>query len=105
MLFRSGYLRTLTVQASEPSSHVGTVGNRIQLDVKVERVTILGPGYSYNSPDRALYILTQGANRMVWFSDAGKLREGQKVTLKATIKSHDDYRGTAQTTLTRCTII
>ena len=42
---------------------------------------------------------------MVWFSDAGKLREGQKVTLKATIKSHDDYRGTAQTTLTRCTII
>jgi len=100
-----GYLRTLTVQASEPSSHVGTVGNRIQLDVKVERVTILGPGFAYNSPDRALYILTQGANRMVWFSDAGKLREGQKVTLKATIKSHDDYRGTAQTTLTRCTII
>lgn len=102
----ASYLRSKpqVQEATAEPAYIGEVGKRIELDVRVERVVALGAGYTYNSPDRALYILSQGVNRLAWFSEAGKLAEGRTYRLKATIKAHDLYKGAPQTVVTRAAI-
>ena len=44
----------------------------------------------------------EGGNVYVWKTTSQKLEEHETYQLRGTVKSHDDYKGIPQTTLTRC---
>ena len=87
-----------TRQVAATSRHFGTVGERAVFTLTVEKVITLdgqfGTTYLHKFTD------PQG-NVAVWFSSSEKLDEGETVTVKATVKRHDQREGVAQTILTR----
>lgn len=88
-----------------PSAHVGTVGERLILTFKIIRVI------PHNSDFGTTYIhgfRDEAGNDFVWFGSNqlesldGKLSEvGDTVTVKGTIKGHNEYKGRKQTALSR----
>lgn len=84
------------------SSHVGQVGKRDVFSVTLEFQTSwdghYGTTWLYRFADAK-------GNVLVWRSSRNKeLDLGQAVTLKGTVKAHDEYKGVAQTVLTRCAV-
>jgi len=84
--------------------HVGSEGERITLDVRVEGV------HSFDGRFGTSYIVRMRdaeSNQVVWFtgSPSSDLRDaattGQRVNVTATVKRHDTYQGEAQTQVTR----
>jgi len=108
----AGYAAALTVayaremgrlkeRAERPESHhVGTVGEREVFTLTVGKVVPLETawGMSY------LYLMTDAAgNDFKWFgSNANLGKVGETVTIKGTVKAHEEYKGRKQTQLTRC---
>lgn len=105
----------LRVKAERPvSKHVGTVGERTVFTLTINKIIATESqfGTSY------LHIMTDAeGNDLKWFSSGGTLwldmglgvpgrdaAEGDTVTVKATVKSHTEYKGRAQTMLTRAAI-
>lgn len=84
------------------NEHLGTVGVRKMFpNLKLIGVSITegyyGNTYIHRFEDEA-------GNSLVWFgSKELDVKEGSIVNLKATIKSHDEYKGRKQTIITRCT--
>lgn len=81
------------------SSHVGTVGERRKFDLTVERI------YRGEGHFGAYVILTskdQAGNVVVYKggNDLG-LKVGDRATVTATVKGHDEWQGMAQTTVSR----
>lgn len=91
--------RKAEAQATAASTHVGTVGERIELTGTVTFIREFPGDYG----TRALVKILADGNLLTWWcSDASKAPEqGQTVTGKATVKAHEDYQGTAQTLITR----
>lgn len=85
------------------SEHVGEAGERITVDVKVERITWHDGRFG---PTRLLKMRDAGGNLLVWWcsSSARDWTEGEAVTLVGTIKKHDEFRDEKQTILTRCRV-
>ena len=80
-----------------PSNHIGTVGQRIEMTVKVIGI------YTTDGRFGTTYIhhFVEGeGNRVVWFGSKS-LEEGQTYTGKATIKKHTEYKGVKQTIINR----
>jgi hypothetical protein len=100
------YLGKLQEMASlPPSSHVGKVGERLTLTLKITRIFThegdFGCTFIHGFRDEA-------GNDYVWFgssllSDASgkRFEAGSTVTVKGTVKGHNEYKGRKQTQLTR----
>lgn len=84
--------------AAQPSAHVGEVGQRIDLELTVERVI------ETESDFGALNILVMrdvNNNQFVWKTGAASAKPGEQLKLRATVKRHGEFRGEKQTDLTR----
>lgn len=96
------------VEAAQPrpvTSHVGTVGKRQTFpDLTIARIMDLPGDWGVRHMVR---FLDGAGNTLVWWTsgDISDLEDaddaGSTVTLVATVKAHEEYRGTPQTILTR----
>lgn len=90
------------------SQHVGTVGERIELEVEYQRSARFDVKSFIGYGTSTMYVHTfkdAAGNVLVWKTSSGlQLEEGAKVTLKGTVKEHNEYKGEKQTVLTRCNI-
>jgi hypothetical protein len=80
------------------------VGERVTLKLLLSKVIVI-PGYQFG--DKYLHSFLDDAGRaVVWFSSAGKVaNEGETVTVKATVKKMEEYKGLKQTVLTRAKLL
>lgn len=106
--------------ARAPSVHVGTVGDRMVMDLILVRTRYIDSEYGV----RTIAAFTDAAgNDLVWFAsgqpdwlhvqadeiasglftakETGDAKVGATFTVKATIKKHEDYKGRPQTSLAR----
>jgi hypothetical protein len=90
-------------RADAASTHVGTVGERLRgVEAVVDFVRDLDGGMY--GPKRLVKLRTAGGDVLVTFSTSEwvwSAERGQQVVLDFTVKAHDEYEGTAQTTITR----
>ncbi len=92
--------KALAAKSTGPSTHVGTVGGKLEVTATVERVFDLDGNYGVSH----LHSLKDSAgNVYVWVTAAVRHDVGKTINLRGTVKAHGEYKGTAQTTLTRCT--
>jgi len=83
------------------SAHVGEVGQRLTLAVTVQRVA------SFDTDYGALHVISlrdAANNLLVWKTGSQNPKPGEKIWIRGSVKSHGEYRGEAQTVLTRCEI-
>ena len=101
--YRKATTRTEENQrAAELSEHIGNVGDKVTLSVKVIRVIETEGHYGLTS----VITMESGNNSIVWFaSGESKLDAGKEYQIKGTVKAHGLYNGVKQTTLTRCKVI
>lgn len=87
--------------AGHCNEHLGEVGQRLEVTAYCESVRFIEGYYGatalhrFRDPDGRL---------LVWFCGGRGFdaEVGQTYKLRGTVKRHDDYKGTAQTILTRC---
>jgi hypothetical protein len=89
-------------KAEKPSNWVGEIKQRLVLEaLTIENINYIEGDYGTTT----LYTFRQAAtgNIFKWFAsnEAFGDQKGITVTLKATVKKHEDFRGTKTTTLTR----
>lgn len=93
------------------SEYVGEVGKRIELPVKLESIHHWEvPSYvpwEGNTVQTLYKFADADGNVIVWKTtgfglDARKYPEGISLTLRGTVKEHNEYKGERQTVLTRC---
>jgi aminopeptidase N len=94
--------RQFALKAS--SRHVATVGARVTLKVTVERVAhFTRASYAGYGVD-TVWIITmrdEAGNAIVSKSTAFHAERNQELTIKATVKAHDEYEGEQQTVVQR----
>lgn len=96
-------------RADEKSIWVGAEGDRIELhDLRVRLLTGWETqfGYTYlyklTAPDGNIFTWKTGK----WLGDdSGEISDSTRVSLKGTIKGHNEYKGIMQTELTRCRVL
>jgi hypothetical protein len=94
--------RRRQAQLGAASQHVGVVGKRESFGVCVlERVFSIETQYGVLHIHK--FADAQG-NILVWKTGSAKLESGRQYTVKGTVKAHDEYKGTKQTTLTRAAV-
>lgn len=82
------------------SEYVGEVKERIEFEAEVTGV--YGTEGFYGHTDIVKF-KDASMNQFTWFaSDYTGLERGDRITIKGTVKKHDDYKGVKQTVLTRC---
>lgn len=89
------------------STHVGTVGKRLELRGTVEAVrTFEREGWGYGAGIETVYVYTirVGADALVTFGRNLDLAEGADITFRGTVKDHGEYKDEAQTTLNRVAV-
>jgi hypothetical protein len=87
------------------STHQGEVGERLELTLTVtKRLDIEIDAYHGRGGEvLKVHVMQDGnGNVYVWKTTSKKLAEHETYRLRGTVKSHDDYKGIPQTTLTRC---
>lgn len=91
---------------AQTSKHIGSVGDRIQIDVQfVKCLTSWETCYGYYPTTTYLYkIVDKEGNVFTWKTSNFLNEDEPPKTIKATIKEHDEFRGVKQTVLTRCKI-
>ena len=105
-------LRARELEASGPKVHVGTVGKRQTFTVKVLGLREMGWDDYAQAPRLLVRMADQDGNVLVWWTttvssggaamyDAG---EGATLTIKGTVKAHDEFKGMPQTVLTRVAV-
>lgn len=104
----SAYQRTLVDAANKAkameqraiSQYVGSVKVRQTFTVMVEKVLQFDSAYGTIH----MHIMSDpNGNRLTWKSSSSVLDTGKLMVIKATVKAHNEYKGTKQTELTRCT--
>lgn len=83
------------------SAHVGTVGEKIDLAVTIERTFNVETQYG------TLVINTMRTDEgaiIVWKTGKAVGSVGVRITIRGTVKRHSEYKGEAQTELTRCKV-
>jgi hypothetical protein len=91
--------RAARAENAADSTHVGTVGERLDITGTVSFVRFIEGDYG----TRAMVKILSEGNLLVWWcSNASKApAQGATVTGKATVKAHEDYQGEIQTVITR----
>jgi len=89
---------------SAPSTHVGTVGKRLDLVATLEALIVI-EGSVYG-PKFLHKFRTDRGEVLVWFASgtagAGHEDVGKEFAIRGTVKEHGTRDGAAQTVLTRC---
>lgn len=85
-----------------PSVFIGTVGDRIEIEVVVKKA-IESNGYYGRSTFHIFE--TDDGNILTWSTATKNLSVGKRYKLRGTIKDHDTYKKCKQTVLTRCAIL
>jgi hypothetical protein len=103
-----------TKPAAAPSTHVGTVGERGIFRVRLERVIVCEGSYGTSYLHKMTCSASGAAaldggdrsDAVAWFaSSKGEMEEGKEYVVRAAVKAHGEYRGEAQTTLTRLVVL
>lgn len=96
------HLGQISERAAKPvSSHVGAIGERLDTLVTVERVSAYESLYGIK---RVVSMVTDDGNVLITFTTGqGVCAEdtGKRFSIRGTVKRHGDYKGTAQTELSR----
>lgn len=105
---RDNYASCLAPKA-DPNKLIGEVGERLMLNVDVVKV------YKYERPHAVAHWKTETVYIITMVTDDGACvvsksasffaRECDKLTLKATVKAHDEYKGQAQTVIQRIKVL
>lgn len=102
--YRNDLNRRQAAAKQSTSEHFGTIGERAEFTLTLNRVTPIDgmyPSYLHRFTDEA-------GNVATWFaSETVKLGmdEGKTYRVKATPKKHDAYKGTKQTILSRVAVV
>ena len=84
------------------STHQGKIGDRLDLAVRITKVTKLEDGYY--GPSTFHLMEDEAGNEYCWTTSAKTLEYGECYILKGTVKAHQNYKGKEQTVLTRCRV-
>lgn len=89
------------------SQHIGEIGEKVELDL-----TLLNVHESYGEQYTTHICKFQDSdgNIIIWFASGGAYHSsglpdyepGQRIRLRGTVKEHGEFRGVAQTVITRC---
>lgn len=100
-------------QNSKPneSEYVANVGDKIEIELTVDREVECNYGVGYRTVTSYLYIMHDNKGNVVTWKASNCMVVGDKyvqsgdtVTLKGTVKEHSVYNGVKQTVLTRCKV-
>lgn len=80
------------------SKHIGNVGDKIEFDSTVERLTSVDTAYGVSFLYK--FVDSEG-NIFTWFTSKW-IDTDINYHIKGTVKGHDEFRGCKQTNLTRC---
>lgn len=84
--------------------YLGEIKQRMELTVRVKAVDFLPCTYGVTT----LYTMTDAAGHLLkWFASRQVLGEepsDEWITIKATVKGHEEFRGRKETLLTRCAV-
>ena len=94
------------------SEYVGSIGERIELEVTLEKVRSWEvPSYNgWGMTTKVLYVFRDTAgNILVWTTtgygvSAEEVPQGAKAILRGTVAEHKEYAGEKQTSLKRCNV-
>lgn len=83
------------------SKHVGEIGQRLIFTATIRKVIALESQWGVTH----LHIMTDAeGNDLKWFGAGGLGDEDETVTFKGTVKAHEEYKGRAQTIVSRCAL-
>ncbi len=103
----NAYQRDLTDKAlaeNGTSEYQGEVGKRLDLVLTVKK-RLEYQGFNYGDTLYITIMEDEDGNVYVWKTSAKKLDEGEAYKVRGTVKAHNEYKGIAQTILTRCAIL
>lgn len=89
------------------SQHLGVVGERLTLTLTVRRVSTYEKRSFHGNSTYTAHVVSMvdaAGNVVVWFADYHKQEVGAVLTLRGTVKAHDEYKGERQTVLQRVTL-
>ena len=87
------------------AEYVGEIGERIDIEVKVNRKLVFDSRSYYGHTSACImYIMSDVAGHCFVWTTSSYLNEGSTVKMRGTVKDHKEYKGTAQTVLTRCKV-
>lgn len=95
----------LTASESK-SNYVGNVGDRIDVTVKLVKVSFYDTHFNHVTISNSINIFEDAqGNIFVWKTTAClDVFVDDQVTLRGTVKEHSEYKGIKQTILTRCKV-
>lgn len=100
-------------EKGQKSSHVGNVGDKIEITLTIEKRITTEYAYSaYNSTTNYIYIMHDEDNNIYTWKTSTCIYNDKNhpadtddiVKLKGTIKAHNEYKESKQTELTRCKV-
>ena len=81
------------------SEYVGTVGERLELDLTVDSAIELDSSYGRTT----MHVMSDvNGNCFVWTTTSKHWSAGTHKRIRGTVKQHKEYKGTKQTILSRC---
>lgn len=84
------------------SEYVGEEKQKIEVNVTISSIA----GYSNKFGDGHMYIFNSNGNKLVWFTSSNPdINVDEEYTITATVKKHEEYKGTKQTIVTRVKVI
>jgi hypothetical protein len=86
-------------KARAETNHVGTVGDKVTMDLRVVVTRSFEGQYGTSHMNR---FADDAGNTIIWWTGTQAFKEGTTVRITGTIKKHSEYRGYKQTELTRC---
>jgi hypothetical protein len=97
-------------QAALTSNYVAAVGQIVetQVTIRFTKVCYSSIGYGRSTSSNMVVMNDVNGNELTWFgsnADAFNLKQGDVVTIKGKVKSHNEYNGKKQTVLTRCKVL
>ena len=95
------------IEQAARSSHVGVVGQRDEFDVRVTKY--IDQGHNDFGDMKTLISFEDDDGNVLVTRTTGRFRNavsiGDEVRIKATVDSHTDYQGIAQTNVKRATLL
>lgn len=96
------WIENIESAQSNPSTWQGEVGEHIERLLFINRKI---EGVGYMGKTSYLYLMTDENDNIYTWSTSKWYDEGEYVHFRATVKEHSEYKGVAQTKLTRCTLV
>ena len=87
-------------EATAQSLYIGELGDRQDFDLTIRSLKYLEGQYGMTT---LISFSDQAGNSVKWFASGAKTYEvGERFVVTGTVKTHGEYQGTKETTITRC---